>query len=561
MSLFGALFAGVSGLNANAHAMGMISDNIANVNTVGYKNVDARFSTLVTESATSTRHTPGGVISTPLASFSRQGLMQASSSATDIGITGSGFFVVNELATPTNTTGQYMFTRAGSFTPDKDGNLRNAAGLYLQGWVVDSLGNIPANRSDLTALSTVNITGLTGTAEPTTSVTLQANLQSSQTLTTNGPQDSTVQLGASGISATTTIPGMTDGWQLSITSGGTATNFTFDSTPTTSQFSNLNELATLINNVAGLSATVGGTANDARLTVTGLDQNTDMVIADVSGTPGTVLFGGALPTTTARTYDATDSTKNMASGTVTPDFQRSVGIFDSKGGSRTLTFSFLKDGAANRWLVEAHVQPASDVTTTGSFVDGQIATGTVAFNSNGTLDTANTTVPSSLSIAWAPALGLQNSTVALNLGTNGQSDGMTQFDAPSNLVSSDVNGAIFGTLTGISIGEDGFVTALFSNGTQRNIYKLAVATFPNPSGLSNKDGNAYVPTDRAGDFNLLEPGQGGAGSLVPSALEASTVDIAQEFTSSAEPPSGIRAGRAMTPSLVRGRPSLNSVQR
>ena len=118
MSLFGALFAGVSGLNANAHAMGMISDNIANVNTVGYKGVDARFSTLVTEAATSTRHTPGGVNSSPLTNFSRQGLMQSSSSPTDIGIAGNGFFVVNEFSTPTNTTGQYMFTRAGSFTPE-----------------------------------------------------------------------------------------------------------------------------------------------------------------------------------------------------------------------------------------------------------------------------------------------------------------------------------------------------------------------------------------------------------------------------------------------------------
>ena len=176
MSLFGALFAGVSGLNANAHAMGMISDNIANVNTVGYKGVDARFSTLVTEAATATRHTPGGVNSSPLTNFTRQGLMQSSSSPTDIGIAGSGFFVVNELAAPTNTTGTYMFTRAGSFTPDKNGNLRNAAGLYLQGWTVDAQGNIPANRSDLTALTTVNVTGLTGTAEPTTAVTLQANV-------------------------------------------------------------------------------------------------------------------------------------------------------------------------------------------------------------------------------------------------------------------------------------------------------------------------------------------------------------------------------------------------
>ena len=90
MSLFGALFSGVAGLNANAHAMGIIADNIANVNTVGYKESDARFATLVTESATATRYTPGGVISTPLANFDRLGPLQATSSSTDIAIAGGG---------------------------------------------------------------------------------------------------------------------------------------------------------------------------------------------------------------------------------------------------------------------------------------------------------------------------------------------------------------------------------------------------------------------------------------------------------------------------------------
>ena len=108
MSLFAALFSGVSGLNANAHAMGIISDNIANVNTVGYKVTNARFSTLVTESATSTRYSPGGVISKPLTDFNRQGLMQSSSSQTDIAIAGNGLFVVNELANPTASSGQYI---------------------------------------------------------------------------------------------------------------------------------------------------------------------------------------------------------------------------------------------------------------------------------------------------------------------------------------------------------------------------------------------------------------------------------------------------------------------
>ncbi len=339
--------------------------------------------------------------------------MQSTTSPTDIAIAGNGLFVVNKSANPTSTSDQYLFTRAGSFTPAKDGFLRNAAGLYLQGWAVDANGNISTNRSDLTELSTVNIRGFTGTSEATTAIEMRANLQSSQ------------------------------------------------------------------------------------------------------------------PVSSAEaTYDPAVSANNMASGNVTPDFQRSVGVFDSKGGSRALTYSFLKAATANQWHVEIHVQPPTDVTAT----DGQISSGILAFNADGSLDVANTTLSTTMNIAWDPLLGLEDNAITVNLGSDGQTDGMTQFDSPSNVLLADANGAIFGTLTGISISSDGFVTALFSNGTTRNVYKLAIATFPNPAGLSNETGNAYSPTGRAGILSLLEPGAGGAGSIVSSALESSTVDIAQHFT-------------------------------
>ena len=60
MSIYGAMFSGVSALAANSQALGMISDNISNLNTIGYKNTEARFSTLVTNSALSTKYAPGG---------------------------------------------------------------------------------------------------------------------------------------------------------------------------------------------------------------------------------------------------------------------------------------------------------------------------------------------------------------------------------------------------------------------------------------------------------------------------------------------------------------------
>src|SRR5690606_19786138 len=122
MSIYGAMFSGVTGLAAQSQALGMISDNISNVNTIGYKGTVARFSTLVTEAASVNHYSPGGVRSAPIQRIDRQGLLQGSASGTDIAIVGNGFFVVNEDAVP-GVGDNYLFTRAGNFTLDERGYL------------------------------------------------------------------------------------------------------------------------------------------------------------------------------------------------------------------------------------------------------------------------------------------------------------------------------------------------------------------------------------------------------------------------------------------------------
>jgi len=173
MSIFGAMNAGVSGLGAQAQAMGMIADNIANVNTIGYKGVEARFSTLVTVEPTRTFHTPGGVRSNRFQEISQQGLLQSSSSKTDLAIAGAGMFVVREAATGAGN--EFLFTRDGSFITDKDGNLMTSTGnLFLQGLRFDVNGNLPTLAFQ--NLETINIQGLSVTAEPTTLMEIAANL-------------------------------------------------------------------------------------------------------------------------------------------------------------------------------------------------------------------------------------------------------------------------------------------------------------------------------------------------------------------------------------------------
>jgi flagellar hook protein FlgE len=92
------------------------------------------------------------------------------------------------------------------------------------------------------------------------------------------------------------------------------------------------------------------------------------------------------------------------------------------------------------------------------------------------------------------------------------------------------NGTAFGNLTNIEVDDEGYVSAIFDNGVTRRLAQVAIATFANANGLKAVNGNAYRVTNESGAYSLKSPGQGGAGSIAPSTLEASTVDLSTEFT-------------------------------
>jgi flagellar hook protein FlgE len=191
MTLFGSLSSGVSGLTAQSSAMGAISDNITNVSTIGYKNTSVSFATLVTKQTSGTFYSAGGVQSRPRTDTGVQGLLQASTSQTDIALSGAGYFVVNEANVPT-INNEFLYTRAGSFFQDNEGYLRNTSGFYLQGWPVTALGSVTPNNKSLTIpnqnvistdyLATVNLNRVGGTAAATTKISIGANLPSNDTL-------------------------------------------------------------------------------------------------------------------------------------------------------------------------------------------------------------------------------------------------------------------------------------------------------------------------------------------------------------------------------------------
>ncbi len=210
MSINSALLAGVSGLTANSAALAAISQNIANVNTVGYKRSAAEFSTVINSQVQGAGYSAGGVLANARHYTSQAGQLQRTTSNTDLGIAGQGFFVVTEKAENLQVTDARLFTRAGAFRVDSLGYLKNTSGLYLQGWPVDAEGNITTDPSDLNRLRTINVGSVGGTAEPTTRVQLNANIRSSQAVSPEATDAAATPPGANAYDPATNSMAMWD---------------------------------------------------------------------------------------------------------------------------------------------------------------------------------------------------------------------------------------------------------------------------------------------------------------------------------------------------------------
>jgi flagellar hook protein FlgE len=449
MSLNSAMNTGVSGLVANSAALSTVSNNIANVDTIGYKQSETEFLTLVTGTGEQAAANSGGVLALNRQLIDQQGQLTQTSSPLDLAIQGQGFFVTTNQATNLTPTDPRLFTRAGSFTVNDQGYLVNAAGLVLQGWPADANGVITPNPSSLTSLQSINVSQVGGAVSPTTQVGVNANLNASQTISTAATAAAAVPPGAGAY------------------------------------------------NPAGNSMAMWES--------------------------------------------------NNATG-VQPDYSIQVPISDSQGGQHNVQLDLLKSSTPNQWYAELVAVPASDVSDGSGLSNGQIATGMIAFTPTGQIDPANTTIfgsanpsitlgasasgaPGPGQVNWASSLGIAAQAITLNLnGGSGSTGGLTQLDSPSNTQSITTNGTQFGNLTNVEIDKNGIVTAVFSNGVTRSLAQVAIATFPNPDGLTPVSGNAFQVSQDSGTYTLEQANQGSAGQIDPSTLESSTVDLSSQLT-------------------------------
>jgi flagellar hook protein FlgE len=392
--------------------MGAISDNISNVNTIGYKGSKVNFQTLVTKQVSLTQYSPGGVQSRPRQAVDAQGLLQATSSATDVAMSGAGMFVVNTVADPAASgSGMYAYTRAGSFKVNKEGYLQNVSGFFMQGWPlaptnnntdakpteVDIDGNtymkaykntdgtwhyVNQNIINTEEVRPLNLKTIGGTADQTSQIKMGANLPSGDSV--YDP-------------ASTTSTGYHQTSVLVYDSLGNTHNFNSDWTKTNANTWNVEVKSNFYSVAKALTDTSAdatptmklyGSATGSTTTVTGIDGNDTVgffsdagVIAVTTGSvAATLVPAGAVVTISGATTSANNGDYVIGSTVAT-----SVGITTAAPTSVTV----IEDGNTHTYSATPTFTLATQALDLGE-TSTSYAVGDFIHVANSTSTSANT---------------------------------------------------------------------------------------------------------------------------------------------------------------------------
>jgi flagellar hook protein FlgE len=434
MSVSTALFTGISGLSTLGNAMSVVGDNIANVNTIGFKGSRATFEDVLSQSISTAAGTSqvgrGTTLSTVNVLF-QQGSFESTSEPTDLAIGGKGFFMVQQPGTLSD-----YYTRAGQFRFDKDGKFVNPAGYVVQGWKLNKAGE------DQGAITNVIMDSFTSPPDASSEVKTITNLDSR---------------------ATSNTPSLTGAWD-----------------------------------------------------------------------------GTAAPPIAQLSYN----------------YQSSLQVYDQLGNSHDLTVYFDPGATANSWEYMVTIPPSDDFRTgfAGLPQRGILMRGNIDFNAaSGAISSVTSEAynPAGTPPAWTagtisadgyPEFSAQFSassspqTMKLNLGTRNIGSGWTndalsgtQYASDSTTVFQTQNGYATGFLQDVAVDTDGVITGHYSNGQILALYRVALANFNNPWGLSKEGGSLFRATRASGDPTTGHPGSNGLGKVAPNSLEQSNVDIAAEF--------------------------------
>ncbi|HEX2550643.1 MAG TPA: flagellar hook protein FlgE [Nocardioidaceae bacterium] len=223
-----------------------------------------------------------------------------------------------------------------------------------------------------------------------------------------------------------------------------------------------------------------------------------------------ILMGGNLPS-------------DAAVGTT---IANSIDVYDAQGNPTTVRLEFTKT-AADAWTgVYRFVDAAGVLQPTPPAAGSAMTGGSLTFDAAGELTSGYT-----LTIAGGAIPGFAaGQDISVNLGGAGEPNRLSQFGTLSTMAVKDQNGAAAGSLQSFTVGQDGLITGSYSNGRNRSIGQIALASFTNPEGLEKAGGSNYRASINSGLAQLGVAGQGGRGLLSSGTLEMSNVDLAAEFT-------------------------------
>ena len=225
------------------------------------------------------------------------------------------------------------------------------------------------------------------------------------------------------------------------------------------------------------------------------------VVTDGGATGNITLPVGAIVPASASTA-ATFSGNLPSDAALDTTLVRTIDVYDELGNSRTISLTFTRmDTPPKGWSVSDAATPP----TTGSLVDNaDPGVGTFSYTS-----TSTATEFDGITIDFTALRGFSGQTTVAGATDDGNEAG---------------------TLNSYTLGADGTLVGLFSNGQQQAIGRIALANFVNPGGLEKAGSSAYRATFNSGAVELGTPGAAGMGSLTSGALEMSNVDLSQEFT-------------------------------
>jgi len=515
------MWSGVSGLLANSTKMSTIGNNLANVNTVGFKGARTDFMDLMSAdigTSAGVKQIGRGVrVGTVVSDYSQGGL-ETTSNNLDMAINGNGFFMVKQksqvgsngkmLNTGNSTT---YYSRAGNFSFDSDGYLVSPQGLAVQGWKVDQ-DRIDSASAAGTVLSQVPVTGEIQDIR-LTQFTSPAKATSSMTMVTQLDSDTTSQ-NTRAASNGNYYSAMTEQWDGSASPSMPTSAYGYQTTMKV--YDENGSPHTLTTYYDKISSTNGKDYWEYTVTC---DPSEDGRV-DTTGTAFAGTATAGLLMTGTMTFDSSGSLENMSAYTMTSG--ASPGAFTQANWSAAKVTNGYPVFTANfKSVSNASYTTSSNALNIALNIGLSNKNGFVAGTAGSTLADANSTDPADPAylVSFNPSTTTVNSTVTTSYATS------------SSTVFSSQNGYTSGLLTSLSVDADGVLTGTFSNGQTQKLWAIALANFTNLQGLSRQGSNLYAATLDSGQGTTNRANTGVAGSISGNTLETSNVDMATEMVS------------------------------